>query len=302
MNKRPTFSLPPRVSARPPSWVVAFSLIEVLVVIALLSLIIIGLVAMFSQTQRAWKLGTTQVDIGESGRAVTDMLTRELSQIRPSYVSNGVNFYVELAHAEPFKQELPGNPLPGRTNLLEELYFLTQENQAWTAIGYVVLTNHPGTTIWERPLAGVGSLYRYSGKAPYGVSPSLLYNTATNSYFRTAFTNLSHIVDNVVHFKVRAYDTSGTWVTNSVFTNTFVWPVDLARFAAGEAEFYQFSNNIVPASVELELGILEDRAAERARSISDTAARAKFLAQQAGKVHIFRWRVPVRNVDPTAYQ
>ena len=35
----------------------AFTLIEVLVVVALLSFIILGLVAMFSQTQRAYTLG-----------------------------------------------------------------------------------------------------------------------------------------------------------------------------------------------------------------------------------------------------
>jgi type II secretory pathway pseudopilin PulG len=280
----------------------AFSLIEVLVVVGLLSLIILGLVAMFSQTQRAYKLGTTQVDRLEAGRAVTDLLTRELAQMAACHVSNGINFYVALAQAAPFTQDLPGNPLPGRTNLLEDLFFLTRENQNWNAIGYVVLTNRPGTGAWEKPLAGVGSLYRYSGKAPYGVSPERLFNNATNAFFRTWFTNLSPIVDNVVHFKVRAYDSSGNWITNSYFSNTLVRPVNLAQYAGGEAELYYFSNNIVPASVELELGLLEDRAAERARSIGDATAREKYLAQQAGKVHLFRWRVPIRSVDPLAYQ
>ena len=55
----------------------AFTLIEVLVVVALLSVIILGLVAMFSQTQRAYTLGMTQVDVLEGGRAVTEMITRE---------------------------------------------------------------------------------------------------------------------------------------------------------------------------------------------------------------------------------
>lgn len=269
---------------------------------ALLSLIIIGLVAMFGQTQRAYRLGTTQVDRLEAGRAITDMMTRELSQMAACYVSNGVNCFVGLEPAVPFKQELPGNPLPGRTNLLEQLFFLTKENQDWTAIGYVVLTNPPGTTTWLSPRAGVGSLYRYSAKAPYGVSPAWLFGGATNAYFNTPFTTLRHIVDNVVHFKVRAFDPSGNWITNSVFTNTFVRPVTFAQYAGGEAELYYFSNNIVPASVELELGLLEEKAAEQARSISDATAREKFLAQQAGKVHLFRWRVPVRAVDPSAYQ
>ena len=69
-----------------------FSLVEILVVVGLLSIIILGLVAMFSQTQRAFRLGLTQVDVLESGRAVTDMMTRELSQMTPSRASNAVNF------------------------------------------------------------------------------------------------------------------------------------------------------------------------------------------------------------------
>ena len=37
-------------------------------------------------------------------------------------------------------------------------------------------------------------------------------------------------------------------------------------------------------------------------SIGDATARNTYLAQQAGKVHVFRQRVWIRNVDPSAYQ
>ena len=63
-----------------------------------------------------------------------------------------------------------------------------------------------------------------------------------------------------------------------------------------------FVSNAIPASVEVELGILEERAAERARSITSPTARYNYLTNEVGKVHLFRWRVPVRNVDPRAYQ
>jgi len=255
----------------------------------------------------------TQVDTLESGRIVTDIMTRELSQMTPSYVSNGVNFYAQLALGAPggftfSRQELPGSPLPGRTNLLEELFFVTKTNQTWLGIGYVVLTNRPNTAVWERPWAGVGTLYRFSGTATSGQNPAGLFSSYL---YTTPFTNLSRILDNVVHFKVRAYDPDGKWITttNQFATNRFgavinavVREPGVASYAFGESEYYLLTTNAVPASVELELGILEERAAERARSISDPVAREKFLAQQAGKVHLFRWRVPVRNVDPTAYQ
>jgi hypothetical protein len=64
-------------------------------------------------------------------------------------------------------------------------------------------------------------------------------------------------------------------------------------------------SNTLPASVEIQLGILEDRTIQRAESLPDLTpvwARSNYLAQQAGKVHVFRQRFPIRNVDPSAYQ
>ena len=61
--------------------------------------------------------------------------------------------------------------------------------------------------------------------------------------------------------------------------------------------------NAVPAYVDLELGILETRTFERFRSRADNSAAARdFLQQQAGRVHVFRQRVPVRGVDTTVYR
>src|SRR5258708_2837402 len=69
----------------------AFSLIEILIVVALLSIIILGLLAMFSQTQKAFRAGLTQTDVLQAGRLAGDMLGRELEQITPAYVI-GTNF------------------------------------------------------------------------------------------------------------------------------------------------------------------------------------------------------------------
>ena len=63
-----------------------------------------------------------------------------------------------------------------------------------------------------------------------------------------------------------------------------------------------FSSNAVPAAVEFELGILEQQAFERYSGIPVFQAKTNFLASQAARVHLFRDLVPVRNVDPAAYQ
>ena len=57
------------------------------------------------------------------------------------------------------------------------------------------------------------------------------------------------------------------------------------------------------ASVEIDLGVLEDRALQRAETWPNgSLLQSNYLAQQAGKVHMFRQRVKISNVDPSAYQ
>ena len=60
-------------------------------------------------------------------------------------------------------------------------------------------------------------------------------------------------------------------------------------------------SNTVPASVEVELGVMEDAVLQRAEGLSG-AAQMNYLSNQAGQVHLFRQRVMIRNVDRTAYQ
>ena len=57
----------------------AFTLIEVMVVVVLLSLIVIALMAVFNSTQSAFRASVTQTDVLESGRAAMDMITRRFA-------------------------------------------------------------------------------------------------------------------------------------------------------------------------------------------------------------------------------
>jgi hypothetical protein len=113
----------------------------------------------------------------------------------------------------------------------------------------------------------------------------------------------SHLMDGVVNLRVRAYDTNGTWMTNgytsaqnvSFFAPVWVTPV------WGESSFFMFSNTL-PASVEVELGVLEDRTLQRVESLPlGSAAQLNYLSNHVGQVHIFRQRAWIRNVDPSAY-
>lgn len=282
----------------------AFSLIEILVVVALLSVIILGLILMFDQTQRAFRSGMTQTDVLEGGRAATELIARELSQVTPANRSQGVNFYAFVPTVDPLLQPLPGTPTNStpvsylRTNLMEEIFFLTKENQTWTGIGYRV----------SDPVGGVGTLYRYETNisATYG-EPALLY---TNWLYNVPLTSMSRVLDGVVHFKVRTYDTNGFWINGYLNSKiTAVPPSSIPNSGASPAYYpfdevgeLRFLGDAVPASVEFELGVLEQRVLKRADALPTAAARRAYLRQQAAHVHVFRLRVPVRNVNASAYR
>jgi len=279
----------------------AFTLIEVMVVVTLLSLIVLVLMAVFNSTQTAFRAGVTQAGVLEGGRAAMDVMAGDLRTMAPSLdASNGaVNFYAAVSGYAPLVQSLvASSPAQSRTNVQEQIFILSRQNQTWTGVGYVVVTNSPQ--------GDLDSLYRFTAttNVQAGGDPArMLFNI-----FRTAsVAGMSHLMDGVVSLTVRAYDVNGYQMTNTYqfdgghpVTNRNV----LYYFppVGGQIGFATFSNTL-PASVEIEMGVLEDRALQRAESLgASPAAQASYLAQQAGAVHVFRQRVSIPNVDPSAYQ
>jgi hypothetical protein len=285
----------------------AFSLVEVLLVITLLSLIVMALMAVFSSTQRAFRASVTQTDVLEGGRMVTDLMVTDLRGLTPSYgASNGpVNFFVQAnsTYYSPLIQGMPGSTVP-RTNLLNFIFILGRENTQWTGTGYIVDTTS---------VSPLFPLYRFHAETNISNSPWTLYNEFLNA----RWTNMSHLMDGVVHLTVHAYDPAGRWINDSVlaFTNAANTmflnpPMSGVGPGYGEAQLYMFSNT-VPSSVELELGILEDRTLARGESLGvagfapsapQNLAQWNYLTKQSGTVHVFRQRVTIPNVDTSAYQ
>ena len=281
-----------------------FTLIEIMVVVALLALIVIALMGVFNSTQAAFRASITQTDVLEGGRAAVDLITQDLKVMSPSLgFSNGaVNFFAtNNPNYSPLLQSLVGisNPSIQRTNVLENFFFLSRGNSngvpTWTGTGYVV---DPSST------NGINPLYRFSMTMPVAAfnSPALLY---TNFIF-TPLTNTlfwSRLLDGVVTLRVRAYNPDGLWMSNGFVNLADYQRVKNVRFLLpvfGEVGFYMFGNTL-PASVEIEMATLEDRTLQRAESLSG-ANQNNYLAQQSGKVHVFRQRVAIPNVDPAAYQ
>lgn len=322
----------------------AFSLIEIMVTIALLSFIVLGLLAMFNQTQRAFRSSMTQVDVLEAGRAVTEIVARDLEQMVPGqlsyFVTNNAlivttNFFAELSpyfpqFTQPILQGLPGTVGPGgtgtqecRTNAFQDVFFLAKQNLDYMGIGYQVRPEYQNGV--------VGTLYRFSTnrtKASAGLisgefrQASVINWAAPNG--NTTPPNMSRIADGVVNFRIIAYDTNGypfnfnTLYTNAMFrTNGYVRALDPgsgytamrnSRITAPAAAMpdrynYYFFSNAVPAYLELEVGFLEPHILDRLRGLNgNPAAQYQYLSNHVANVHLFRRRIPIRNVDFLAYQ
>jgi type II secretory pathway pseudopilin PulG len=314
----------------------AFSLIEIMVTVGLLSFIILGLLAMFNQTQRAFKSSITQTDVLEAGRATMDMLGRELEQMSPSeapdYLFGNVrtratNFFVEFtpgfwpfsAGLTPLSQELPGSGI-SRTNVVQRFFFLSKLNQDLMGIGYEVIPDDAS--------GFVGSLYRFAGtnfrSGPVNLSAEFLKAASVslqNAARGLPVTNVNgmavnRISDGVVHLRARAFARNGfmlTWTNSILYSNVFALTTrgpftnvqNTAVYGVASADPIQgecyFMSNALPAYVEVELGILEPQVLRRYRSIESPAAQLAYLTNHAAQVHLFRQRIPVRNLDSTAY-
>jgi prepilin-type N-terminal cleavage/methylation domain-containing protein len=320
----------------------AFTLIEILVVVVLMSLIILALMTVFNTTQTAFRASLTQTDVLEGGRAAMGMIKSDLESMTPSfgwdtnqakglrfvpggsgqswvpvnfYASNNVNQY--QSGSAPLTQSLLGtsDPKTQRTNVLQNFFILTRQNMTWTGVGYFVDTT---STNYFNPL------YRFSMSTNVqAADPTVLFNmfltnlpAFTGSPIAPNTPNMSHLMNGVVHLTVRAHDPNGFALTNYYYdyvsglylTNinknlSFSSPLGSAS-GYGEVGFYLFSNT-VPASVEINLGVLEDRTLQRAESLPNLPpawAQSNYLAGHVGQVHVFRQRVWIRNVDPSAYQ
>ena len=257
----------------------AFSLIEIMVAVTLLAVIIVGLLAMFYQTQRAFRAGMAQVDVLEGGRATMELITRELQEVSASSDSPVTNFEarVPVGYAS-LNLELPAGETISST--IQDLWFLRRFNDDWFGESY-----HVGN-----PVAGVGTLYRMFVTGGRTNAPGLtdLLRTPLIDTNSPLTTNFIRVADGVVHFRVVPFDSRGLLLTNNDF-NAGIYAIPSGPI------YYSFSNTL-PAYVDIELAVLEPKAVEQVRARANNIAKAiEYLKKQPGRMHFFKQRVALRN-------
>jgi prepilin-type N-terminal cleavage/methylation domain-containing protein len=302
-----------------------FTVIELMVSVAIMGVIVFALYSVFSHTQKALRAAETESDISEKSRAVVEMMTRELEQAQPTMrairVGNPANGRwiqeVNIMGGMEYPPRIQKSDRPeimSRTNFIDNIFFYNRHTNSWIGIGYRVADYHNG----------VGSLERFETNI-FGYKP--LSNGISNAFISLALTNINyhHVADGVVHLAFIPYDQNGYRLgcdtTNrdagnylilrqdskgqpiqaySDTINTNFATVVLSQGFIGAPPEYQtlfaFKSNAMPAYVEMEFGLLEPETLNQYYTmLQDQNPNAtNFLARQISKVHLFRKRIPIR--------
>lgn len=257
----------------------ALTLVEMMVATSLLVVMMLGLTAMFNQTQRAFRSGLKQVDVFEGGRAVADLMTRDFESLSDMATLGKISFYYGDHSYGGYSELIQPNGSLLRTNRVQYIFGQSRIGSDWIATGYCF---KPSEAI------GVMTLYRFTAQTNTpNNSLDVSYRTAIKSMLSTgvAGTNLHRVADGIISLKVRAFNKEGLEIAPG--TNYLTFPI--TNFVGGV-----YQTNRLPAQLEIELGILEPQTLEQAKSVADPKA---YLERQIGKVHIFRQQIPIRNAS-----
>jgi hypothetical protein len=235
----------------------------------------------------------SKVDVLEGGRATMEMISRDLEQMRASDVRFATNLFLQLSAPQTI-QVLPGED-EARVSAVQECFFLTKPGKYWEQYGYVVVP-HRNLNVAQP----VGTLYRIalSNHVSQFTSNSLsgLYlDNRDNMFLYGTNTLFQRVTDGVVHFRVRVLDARGIShnLTNVVSTNVFM-QVDPFSIVSQRELRYAFLDDALPATVEVELGILDPQAVGRLRSMPNPTMAGEYLSKQSGRLHLFHQRIPIR--------
>jgi type II secretory pathway pseudopilin PulG len=280
---------PTENSSRPPSRD-ALTILEMLVSTAILSFIVLGLTAVFIQTQRAFKTGIKQSDVTDAGRTIMDMIGNDLRQMSDARNQSVTNLYWGWAASNQLPQGIDGVIV--RTNQQDEIYILVHTNTVWTGIGYAVSNNGPC----------LGTLYRYVVSTNSPVIDYQLFSNFYSGISRQTFgSNWHAVADGVIHLKLRAFDQNG----NEPYWESYYGDFSQKKDQNNAVEFsyppYLSTNglitiisNTLPNSVELELAVLEPEAFARAQAlVGNSQAVSNYLFSSPNKVDVFRQRITI---------
>lgn len=303
----------------------AFSLLELLVAVGLLSIVVLALYAMFDQTQKALHANIAQTDVMEGGRTGLDLIVRDIERARAAGVVGSVKSNLPAFNLAIRKLPLGKDATPGsrdakhRDSTFNTLFYLVPgRDRYWSAAGLYV-AEETNAAIFAPQISGanpIGTLYRY--QAPSSVflrtpTPtkdlSQLYfdfdgdgaGTGTAADQRRA-QNSTRLIDGVVFFRVIPFagaQNSGIPLDAATVPTTINYTnVTIARPLISTAGFVTgFTGPALPQSIEVEFGVLPPRALVQYRSLPDSL-RKGYLDKHFAEILVFRQRIALRSALP----
>ena len=260
----------------------AFTILELLVAVSVMTLVIYVLYALFNQTQMALRKNASQVDVNEGGRAAMEMIVRELSQMEVSgypaiIITNNQQVLTYSGSTSFFSRVTPGesvalrlayqsDAMPPvedawaieqgyRTNFLQDFTFTSRGDSGFHVTSYRVIDVD----------SGVGTLARYRTNGTLRVTApgqALLNKTEIfNRFYFEPVANTSAeafepITDGVIHLCITPYDQLGRPLGHG---RMFYDPLGLnldRRGAAGQALFQMNTDRPVDGT------LMQDRYAQ----------------------------------------
>ena len=258
----------------------AFTLLELLVAVSVMTLVIYVLYALFDQTQMALRKNAAQVDVNEGGRAAMEMIVRELSQMEVSgypAITNLQTKVISPGSTSFFSRVTPGNkalflayqsdampPVEDawakeqgfRTNILQDFTFTSRGDSGFFVTSYRVID----------VANGIGTLARCRINGTLPVPPpkdQARYNKTErfNFFFFEPIVNATNrvfeaVADGVIHLRITPYDQLGRPLGHG---SRYYDPLGLnleRRGAAGQALFLIDTNRPVDGT------LMQDRYAQ----------------------------------------
>lgn len=278
----------------------AFTLVEILTALAITTIIVIALVAMFNTSIKALQVANRQLDIWESARATFGILKREVGEVTAGGVPE--RFHLFAANPPPLVNLANGTPMR-----LQDVYVLTRDNNEWNVNVFLLGPDRQS----DDPNAAVATLYHFQTNYP----AFTVFNAATLDIDRNV-THPSHplqraigalerhlqdqanglptagtvnaMAKGIVHLRLVAYAADGRAFTNSAILNPE--PVDHRI----EPDTLWFRGDQLPASLDLEMFVLEPDRIEEFRSQGGAIARDLYLRNHENSIQLFRTRIPIR--------
>jgi len=210
----------------------AFTLLELMVAVSVMTLIIYVLYALFDQTQMALRKNAAQVDVNEGGRTAMEMIVRELSQMEVSgYPAiTDVQTLLTYSGSKSFLSRItPGNKAlllayqsdaltpegdeedraqGFRTNILQDFTFTSRGDSGFLVTSYRVVgaTNGIGTLMRYR----INGTMRITGPGQAITNKTAVFNSTFFDPTANAHGDLFEpITDGVIHLRISPYDQFG---------------------------------------------------------------------------------------------